>query len=132
MANVGIVIVSHSSQLAAGVAELISQTKKNDVMVIPAGGTEDDEIGTSAEKVQKAIKEADAGAGVIILFDLGSAFMNTELAIELLGDENIETAIADAPIVEGSYIAAVESGMGKSLSDVKKAAERAKSWSKKN
>lgn len=107
MTNVGIVLISHSSNIAEGAKELIEQVVKN-VPVAAAGGTDTNEIGTNVEKILSAI---DSEAGVILFYDLGSAMMNAEVAIELTGKENIRIA-ENVPIVEGAYVGAVESGMG--------------------
>src|SRR5258705_10463863 len=72
-ATVGIVLVSHSTALAEGAAELAAQISGGTGGIIPAGGTDDGRLGTSAAKVQRAVKLADRGAGVVILPDLGSA-----------------------------------------------------------
>ena len=52
-ATVGIVLVSHSAALADGAAELASQVAGGAVAVIPAGGTDDGGLGTSAAKVEE-------------------------------------------------------------------------------
>ncbi|WP_082233258.1 dihydroxyacetone kinase phosphoryl donor subunit DhaM [Halobacillus massiliensis] len=122
MANVGLVLISHSSKVVEGIKEIIEQVAK-EVTIATAGGTDENEIGTSIEKIQHAIEKAQSDKGVLLIYDLGSAMMNSELAVEMSGQENIE--IANAPLLEGSYVAAVEAGMGKDLHEVKKAAERA-------
>ncbi|MFQ4147959.1 dihydroxyacetone kinase phosphoryl donor subunit DhaM [Arthrobacter sp. LAPM80] len=121
--NVGLVIVSHSAQLAAGVVELAAQMAR-DVVLVPAGGMDDGGIGTSLEKVMAALGQADSGAGAVVLTDLGSAVMTAESALEFLGNpENI--LLADAPLVEGAIAAAVTAQGGASLAAVRKAAETA-------
>ncbi|RAN78842.1 dihydroxyacetone kinase [Bacillus sp. SRB_336] len=121
--SVGLVIVSHSTQLAAGVAELAAQMAR-DVVLVPAGGTDDGGIGTSLEKVMSALERADGGDGVVVLTDLGSAVMTAESALEFMGDpENI--VLANAPLVEGAVAAAVAAQSGAGLAVVKKAAETA-------
>lgn len=121
--SVGLVIVSHSAQLAAGVAELAAQMAR-DVVLVPAGGTDDGGIGTSLEKVMSALERADGGDGVVVLTDLGSAVMTAESALEFMGDpENI--VLANAPLVEGAVAAAVAAQSGAGLAVVKKAAETA-------
>ncbi|MBP1915805.1 dihydroxyacetone kinase phosphotransfer subunit [Lederbergia galactosidilyticus] len=117
MTYVGVVLISHSSKIAEGVKELIRQVVK-DVPLEIAGGTEENEIGTSINKIQAAINKADQGKGVLLFYDLGSAKMNAEMAIEMSGLENVR--LIEAPIVEGAYVAAVEAGMGKDLDDVAK------------
>ena len=48
---VGIVLVSHTEVLARSVAELIREIGLTAVRAVPAGGTDDDRAGTSAEKI---------------------------------------------------------------------------------
>ncbi|PYI65100.1 dihydroxyacetone kinase [Arthrobacter livingstonensis] len=121
--TVGLVIVSHSAQLAAGVVELAAQMAR-DVVLAPAGGTDDGGIGTSLEKVMSAMGLADTGDGVVVLTDLGSAVMTAESALEFMGSpENM--VLADAPLVEGAVAAAVAAQSGATLAVVQKAAETA-------
>lgn len=121
MSKLGIVFVSHSTKIAEGLKDLVTQVIQ-DVPVEAAGGTEDGDIGTSLERIQQAVETVHSDKGVLILFDLGSALMNAELAIELSGYENVK--IADAPLVEGGYVAVVEAGAGKSLDEVLAAVEK--------
>ena len=74
-AKVGIVLVSHSAALAEGTAELAGQIAGGTVTIATAGGTEDGRIGTSIDKVERALRLADGGAGVVILPDLGSSVL---------------------------------------------------------
>ncbi|WP_281974586.1 dihydroxyacetone kinase phosphoryl donor subunit DhaM [Halobacillus litoralis] len=122
MEPAGIVLISHSAKVAEGIKDIIHQVEKN-VPIALAGGTDDDRIGTSVEKIQTAIDQAHTEGGVLLIYDLGSAMMNAEIAVEMSDFDDIE--IANAPLLEGAYVAAVESGMGKSLAQVKQAAERA-------
>ncbi|MDC3416636.1 dihydroxyacetone kinase phosphoryl donor subunit DhaM [Aquibacillus salsiterrae] len=116
MSSVGIVLISHSSKIVDGVYDLISQVM-TDVPISVAGGTNDGEIGTSIDKILAAIEEVYNEKGVLLLYDLGSAMMNAELAVELSGYENIIVG-ENVPLVEGGYVAAVESSMGKTLEEV--------------
>ena len=128
-ACVGLVVVSHSSRIAEGTAELAGQMAGPDVRIVPAGGMEDGAIGTDAARIAVAIGEADAGAGVVVLADLGSAVLATRTALELLGDpENVR--LSRGPIVEGAVIAAVQASTGSSLDEVLEAAEGAASLPK--
>ncbi|HLR74272.1 MAG TPA: dihydroxyacetone kinase phosphoryl donor subunit DhaM [Virgibacillus sp.] len=115
MSYVGIVLVSHSEKVVIGVKEIIRQVV-TDVPIELAGGTEDNLIGTSVEKITAAIKQADQGAGVLVFYDLGSAKMNAELALELSDLPQVE--IVEAPFIEGAYIGAVESSIGKNKSEI--------------
>lgn len=121
MTNVGIVLISHSAKVVEGIYDIITQMVPN-VKVELAGGTDDGEIGTSVEKILQAIDRAHNEKGVLLFYDIGSALMNAELAVEMTDHENV--AIAEAPLLEGAFVAAVEAGMGKTLEEVKEAAER--------
>ncbi|MEV4315775.1 dihydroxyacetone kinase phosphoryl donor subunit DhaM [Actinocrispum sp. NPDC049592] len=105
MTRVGLVLVSHSAKLAEGLADLAGQMAP-DVTIRAAGGMPDGGLGTDFDAVSAALDEAQQGAGVVILYDLGSAKMTAELAVEMLGDPNT-AVVADAPFVEGAVAAAV-------------------------
>jgi PTS hybrid protein len=121
--SVGLVIVSHSSQLADGVVELAVQMAP-EVRVRAAGGLPGGGIGTDFEQVSAALSEVDTGSGVVLLYDLGSAQMTAELAVESLGDPRA-AIVADAPLVEGAVAAAVAAQGGQDLEAVARAAEAA-------
>jgi phosphoenolpyruvate---glycerone phosphotransferase subunit DhaM len=124
-ARVGIVLVSHSAALAEGAAELAAQVSGGSVAVIPAGGTDDGELGTSAAKVERAVKLADAGAGVLILPDLGSAVLTVRALLDS-GDLPTPVELADAPFVEGAVAATVTAAGGGNIAAVLAAAEEAR------
>jgi dihydroxyacetone kinase, phosphotransfer subunit len=131
--SVGIVIVSHSARLAEGVVELASQMAPDDVTIIAAGGAEDNSIGTSIDKVSQALKKANGPEGALILLDLGSAVMVTEMAIESLPpDEQQRVVISQAPLVEGAVLAAVEAASGSTLQEVIEAAASGRDMPKGN
>ncbi len=120
MSRVGLVIVSHSAGLAAGVVEVAAQMAP-DVTVVAAGGTADGEIGTDFDAVLAAVERAESGAGVALLYDLGSARMVADLAVESLSaPEN--ALVVDAPLVEGAVAAAVAAQGGADLAAVARAA----------
>ncbi|MDR6439261.1 PTS hybrid protein [Paenarthrobacter nicotinovorans] len=122
--TVGIVVVSHSSKIAEGAVELAGQMAP-DVELVAAGGTEDDRIGTSLEKVLAAVEQSlvdSGGDGVVVLADLGSAVMTAESAMEFASDPDA-VRLADAPLVEGLVAAAVAAQGGAGVEDVCKAAE---------
>lgn len=124
-ARVGVVFVSHSAKIAEGLVDLAGQMAQG-VALAAAGGSDDGGIGTSLQRIQAAISEADAGAGVVVLADLGSAVMTTESAIEFLDADQAERVrLADAPLVEGGVSAAVAAASGGDVSTVLAAAESA-------
>lgn len=121
MDHVGIVLVSHSAQVVAGIKEIIREVIPHIPLEI-AGGAEDGGIGTSFDKISAAIDQVSNDKGVLVFYDLGSAKMNASLAIEMSGKENIK--IVEAPLLEGSYVAAVESNMGKTLEEITESVQR--------
>src|SRR6266566_439631 len=126
-AKVGIVLVSHSAALASGAAGLAAQISGGTISVVAAGGTDDGRIGTSIAKVQRALKAADAGAGVVILPDMGSSVLTVRaLLAEPEEDLPEPVALADAPFVEGAVAATVTAASGGDLKAVLTAAEEAR------
>lgn len=122
--SVGIVIVSHSARLAEGVVELAAQMSQGEVTIVAAGGTDDGTIGTSIDKVTAALQRASNPDGTLVLLDLGSAVMITEMALEMLDpSERTRIIISSAPLVEGAVLAAVEASAGSSLREVAEAAD---------
>ncbi len=82
---IGIVVVSHSAMLAAGLKALADQLGSPARLLLAAGVDDPDHpIGTDAIAVMSAIEEADDGSGVLVLMDLGSALLSAETALELL------------------------------------------------
>ena len=124
--RVGVVFVSHSERIAEGLVELARQMAPT-VSLHAAGGTDDGRIGTSFDRVTTAITEADSGAGVVVLCDLGSAILTAETALDFLDDEQRERVrIVDAPLVEGGVAASVAAEAGDPLDVVVRAAESAR------
>ena len=124
---VGIVLISHSSGLAAGAAELVAQIA-GAARVIPAGGTDDGRLGTSTDRIAAAITAADTGDGVLLIPDLGSSVLS---ALSLLADldpqqDGKQIRLADAPFIEGAVAAAVAASAGLDLATVAHAAEEAR------
>jgi dihydroxyacetone kinase phosphotransfer subunit len=126
---VGIVLVSHSFELAHGLAALTSQVAGADVRIEPAGGGPEGTLGTTGDLVLDAIQRADCGQGVVVLADLGSSVLTVRHLVEE-GQTNGHVRLVDAPFVEGAIAAAVMSSAGQDLDDVVRAAEEARGASK--
>ncbi|GEK91885.1 dihydroxyacetone kinase phosphoryl donor subunit DhaM [Alkalibacterium kapii] len=103
----GIVLVSHINELASGLHTLVKQGA-SDTPVTYAGGTDDDGIGSSFDKIMKAVEENDADH-LYAFYDLGSAKMTLEMVSEM-SDKSIE--IKDCAFIEGAYTAGVLIGAG--------------------
>ena len=119
---VGIVIVSHSEKIAQGIVELCKQMAA-DVPMAAAGGLPDGDIGTDFQRIYDAIESVKSDDGVVILFDMGSAIMTTEMVIESFDDVTIK--MANAPVVEGAVAAAVYASIGMNIDQVIDAAHQA-------
>ncbi len=128
--SVGIVLVSHSALIAHGLVDLARQMAPT-VAIVPAGGsgdgTRDDAgIGTSFDVVSAALAEAEGGDGVVVLADLGSAYLTAETAVDLLDEDAARrVVVVRSPLVEGAVAAAVAAETGGSLEDVAAAAASA-------
>jgi dihydroxyacetone kinase phosphotransfer subunit len=128
---VGIVVVSHSAKVAEGIVELAAQMAGPHVRLLGVGGTPEGDIGTDADGIARAIRSADAGVGVLVIGDLGSAILATEAALETLDPEiQARVRLSGGPIVEGAVIASVQASIGESLDDVLQAAESARDLDK--
>ncbi|MBD2892398.1 PTS-dependent dihydroxyacetone kinase, phosphotransferase subunit DhaM [Actinomadura sp. RB99] len=119
--------MSHSPDLADGLADLVRQVAPDTVPVQPVGGTDDGRIGTSYERVREAITAADRGAGVAVLTDLGSSVLTARAVLADHPDPAV--IMVDAPFVEGAVAAAVLAATA-DLSAVVAAAEEARHASK--
>lgn len=113
---VGLVIVSHSDALAKSVVELTKIMAPN-AQIVPAGGLEDGSFGTSFEKIRTAIESVYTDEGVLVLMDMGSAVMTTEMVIEMLEDKKVE--MADCPLVEGAVVASIDAAAGMDFESIK-------------
>ncbi|MGW0881945.1 PTS-dependent dihydroxyacetone kinase phosphotransferase subunit DhaM [Streptomyces sp. NPDC002671] len=129
---VGIVLVSHSADVAASVAELAKGLAggATAVPVAPAGGTEGGELGTSAELICAAAASVDRGAGVAVLTDLGSAVLTVKALLAEGGELPDGTRLVDAPFVEGAVAAVVTASAGADLDAVEAAAKEAYDYRK--
>jgi phosphocarrier protein FPr len=76
--------------------------------------------------IAEAIRGADAGAGVVVLADLGSAVLASKLAHDMVDPEvAVRTRLSGGPLVEGAVVAAVQASAGDTLVAVLEAAEDA-------
>jgi PTS hybrid protein len=130
---VGVVLVSHSAKLAEGLADLVRELGGEQVPVVAAGGMDDGSLGTSYGRIEQAVREADRGAGVLLLGDLGSALLTVRTLLdEGVGDGSGApgAVLADAPFVEGAVAAVVTASAGGDLEAVRAAAEEARLFRK--
>lgn len=118
---IGIVLVSHSFELAQG-AEVLSRTMAGSkVRIAAAGGldTPDKAIGTDPVRILQAIETVYSDDGVLIFADMGSALLSAEFAIQMLEEEKQpHVVISDAPFIEGAVCAAVQARLNAPLQRV--------------
>ncbi|WXH43221.1 PTS fructose transporter subunit IIA [Streptomyces netropsis] len=133
--RVGVVLVSHSREVAAATAALAEALvgTGDPAPVAAAGGLPDGGVGTSAELVRRAVKDVDRGSGVVVLCDMGSAVLTVKA---LLGDPEggfpagADVRIADAPFVEGAVTALVTASAGGDMAAVLAATDDARTYRK--
>jgi len=122
--NVGIVIVSHSPDVAKGAADMVRQMVGTNVPLAWCGGNPVGGLGTNVEAILKALEQAWSDAGVVIMVDMGGAETNSEMAIEMMpAKRQPKIVVCNGPIVEGAVMAATESSSGATLERVRRAAE---------
>jgi len=120
---VGIVVVSHSPELASGLCRAgdgdgpVRMYGSSWRAAPPDGGPGE----RARDLVRAAIKAANQGEGVVVLGDLGSAFLTVRHVLERHANGAVQ--IVDAPLVEGVVAAAVTSSAGRPLAEVASAAE---------
>jgi len=116
---VNILIISHSLKIAEGTKELAEEMKQAEVDIQTVGGTNDGQLGTDADLIEKKLKKMNCQDGIVVLADLGSAVMSFKMVKEWLPIEKQKLIkLANAPIVEGAVLAAVEASLGKNLKEV--------------
>src|SRR5205823_13389607 len=124
LANVGIVIVSHSPKIAEGAADMVRQMVGDSVPLAWTGGNPDGGLGTDVASIIEAIGRAWSDAGVAVLVDLGGAETNSEMAIDMLEPGQRERGVAcEAPVGAGAVLAATEASRGATRGPVRRTAE---------
>lgn len=116
--NLGITLVSHVPEITKGLNQLLKQVAK-DVPITIAGGTNDQDIGTSMDKILQAFSDNQASE-ILAFYDLGSAKMNLELAQEMTSKK---IHVYDVSFIEGAYTAAAIVEAGVNLSEIEQQLE---------
>lgn len=113
MEKTGIIIVSHVHEIAEGINRLIQEVAAEvDVQVV--GGVDQKGVGTSFDTALAAINNNSA-ENLLAFYDLGSAKINLEMAIEM-SEKTVK--IYDVPVVEGAYTAAALLAAGVEQEDI--------------
>ena len=104
----GMVLVSHSELVVKGLYQLLKEITKETPITL-GGGLEDNQIGTTFDRVFAAVEENPADE-LYVFYDLGSAKMNIEMVMEASGKT---IHLIHAAFIEGSFVAAtlIEAGV---------------------
>ncbi|WP_026371018.1 dihydroxyacetone kinase phosphoryl donor subunit DhaM [Kallotenue papyrolyticum] len=126
---IGLLIVSHSRQIAEGVRDFADQMTQGRVPIVAAGGAADGALGTSADLIRDGLERlvAQQVEGIVVLVDLGSAVLSAEIALE---GAPVPCRISDAPLVEGALLGAIEASLGSNLERVEAAALQSRALTK--
>ena len=113
MAKTGMIIVSHSEEIARGVVKLAGEMANDQVIIKAAGGTGDGRLGTNALLVQEPIESLAACKSILIYCDLGSSVISSDTAIDMLDDDDLQDKcrIVDCPLIEGAFYGAVQASI---------------------
>jgi dihydroxyacetone kinase phosphotransfer subunit len=126
---VGMVLVSHSSQVAEGTAELV-WSMAGEVEMAAVGGDADGSLGTDPDRIRLAIEGLEADE-VLVFMDIGSAVLSSETVLEMLEPEvAAKVRLVDAPFVEGAFAAGVLASTGANAEECIEAAQEARTESK--
>ena len=125
---VGLVLVSHSRALAEAVRELVLSMSGPKLPLAIAAGTGKDraELGTDATEILESINAVMSEEGVLILLDMGSAILSSEIALGFLEEsQRAKVRCCGAPFVEGAVAAGVLAALGANLEEVTREARKA-------
>ena len=126
---VGIVLVSHSPQVAEGTAELV-RNMAGEVEMAAVGGDVDGSLGTDPDRIRSSIEGLESDE-VLVFMDIGSAVLSAETVLETLDPEVAEKVwLVDAPFVEGAFAAGVLASTGADAEECVEAAREARTESK--
>lgn len=119
---VNLVLVSHSKKLAESAAGMALQMiASGQVKIATAAGVGEDnqDFGTNAIEIADAIQKVDSKEGVLVLMDLGSAVLSTQMALELLPDDvRTRVRVCPGPFIEGAVVGAAQASAGGTLEQV--------------
>jgi phosphoenolpyruvate---glycerone phosphotransferase subunit DhaM len=126
---VGLVLVSHSPQVAEGTAELV-RNMAGEVEMTAVGGDSEGALGTDPDRIRSAIEELESDE-VLVFMDIGSAVLSAETVLETLAPDVAEKVrLVDAPFVEGAFAAGVLASTGADAEECVEAAREARTESK--
>ncbi|MDR2823495.1 MAG: dihydroxyacetone kinase [Mycoplasmataceae bacterium] len=104
---VNILLVSHSKALAQATVGFINEMKKGDFLFEYVAGIEDGKaFGTDPMVIRETISNLTKDRELLVIYDLGSSQMNTEMAYQMLESTvQSRTEIAKCAFLEGALVA---------------------------
>jgi dihydroxyacetone kinase phosphotransfer subunit len=126
---IGVLVVSHSADAAKGIRDIaVVMSGDARVFITGVGGDGEGGLGVSVPRIFDILRDMLSKTdGVVIVPDLGSSVLSSRAAVELLDPaDTARTVIADAPVLEGAMMAAVEASIGSDLAAVAKCAIEAR------
>lgn len=114
---IGFVVVSHSEALAEAAVDLAMQMIHGEAPPVRIASGADGGFGTDAAAIADAIDALADTDGVLIITDLGSAVLSSELALDLR-TSTVPVRISDGPFVEGITAGLVRAATGGGLDEV--------------
>ncbi|UUD35286.1 dihydroxyacetone kinase phosphoryl donor subunit DhaM [Mycoplasmopsis caviae] len=123
------VVVSHNKALAEETIKLASIMKYSDFKIINASGLKDSsEYGTDSTIIMEAINSIEPSENVLVFCELGSSLMNTQMAIEMCGRNNVH--LVNGPFVESLVVATASNNPDKKLQDILEEIKQTKEFEK--
>ncbi len=105
---VNILLISHSKNIAKSVYEFANEMKQGNFVFDYIGGIEEVKVfGTNPMEIADKIRELTKNSELLIIYDLGSSLLNSQMAMQMINDENIQRKVAfvDCAFLEGTIIA---------------------------
>jgi dihydroxyacetone kinase-like protein len=121
---VNILLVSHSANLAKSVHEFVSEMKNGDFQFVQLGGIENGKhFGSDPNVIKSTIVDLIHSSELLIIYDMGSSKMNTEMAFNMLDEKQKQRVqICNCAFLEGT-LTAVVSNQTKSAIELKELVE---------
>lgn len=114
---INILLASHSRKVVEGLREILVQMAP-DVNIQISGGDNEGNIGSNYEEINEIINKYAKDDGLVIFFDLGSAMLNCQMAIDMLDEKKkSKVYLSGTPLVETSVQVAVNASVGQTLEE---------------
>ena len=113
-----LVLICHSAKLAEGLRQLVEQVAQGRVPVFATGGLDEEVLGSNPDQIAALLARADNPEGVLVLMDLGSSVMATEMVLDQCPPERkSRVLLCEAALVEGAVAAAAQLAAGAPLQE---------------